>query len=504
AAPGVGPELDMDWDDDELATQIYDVPKDTPSSPGMLGAPASPATPQLGYGGAPSHGPLSTAPTTAPAVRSGAPSPFDDLPASPPARGPAPPSGAPSPFDLGPEPAPSEPPRLREPTAVTARPESKGGLGLAAIVGIGLAIVGAMGAAAWFLLRPPAPGTIHLTTSPVDPVVLFDEQPVQATSSPFIIANVEAGVPHLIEVRKRGYRVWSMQVEVQPGQTLELPPVTLVPEEGAEVATGPTPPGGDTNGPTPTAGTAGFSLTTDPPGAKVFVDGVEKGVTPLTLSDLAAGSRRIRVELEGRAPWETSLNLVDGRILPLADVTLAASVNVRFESEPSGARVTLVRGDTRQNVGTTPTETTIDPSGWTVEMVRSGYETWTEPLNVPSGRSTHRVSADLERVAVSSPMVVTMRDPVTPMVTEMITMVEATEMVAATGGSGTLRINSRPWSQVFIDGRLIGNTPQMNISLASGRHQVTLVNPDFNIRHTITVNVSAGETVTRIVDLPMP
>ncbi|MDQ3035275.1 MAG: PEGA domain-containing protein, partial [Myxococcota bacterium] len=75
------------------------------------------------------------------------------------------------------------------------------------------------------------------------------------------------------------------------------------------------------------------------------------------------------------------------------------------------------------------------------------------------------------------------------------------EARATAGGPGTLRINTRPWSQVFVDGRLIGNTPQMNIPLPAGRHTVTLVNSDFNIRHTITVEIAAGQTETRVLTL---
>ena len=35
-------------------------------------------------------------------------------------------------------------------------------------------------------------------------------------------------------------------------------------------------------------------------------------------------------------------------------------------------------------------------------------------------------------------------------------------------GEGTLRINSRPWSQIFVDGRKVGNTPLLNLTLAAG------------------------------------
>ena len=66
---------------------------------------------------------------------------------------------------------------------------------------------------------------------------------------------------------------------------------------------------------------------------------------------------------------------------------------------------------------------------------------------------------------------------------------------------GTLRINSRPWSQVFIDGRLIGNTPQMAVSVPAGRYTVRLSNPELGMSKTIVVQVAAGELVTRVESL---
>ncbi|MCB9621115.1 MAG: PEGA domain-containing protein [Sandaracinus sp.] len=502
---GAGPDLDMDWDDDELATQIYDTPPAVKDHGPLLSAPTAAPAPSSGPVAAPISG---SAPL-------GAPSPFDAASGGSPSGSgrPAAPrlSGAPSPFD---DLEPAKPaPRSAPPTAVTARPEQRQGSGsnVGMMVGIALALLGVLGAIGWFVLRPGAPGTIHLETQPVNAVVVFDEQPVQATSSPFVIPNVEPGVPHLLEVRKTGYRVWSMPIELQPGQTLQLPPVTLVPEGEVAVAAGPTPnAAGTATGAEAATATSGFSLTSDPAGATVFVDGQEKGVTPLTLSDLAPGPRQVRLVAEGRLPWESSINVVEGSILPLATVSLSPSVHVSFTSDPSGAQVTLVRGSTREPVGTTPCETDVDPSvRWTVEMEAEGYRSWSQDLRVRSGATTAEIDADLspERVATGP-----RRNPSrgTSMVGAETTSSGTSEPPPAmnpepaAGGSGALRINSRPWSQVFVDGRLIGNTPQMNIALSAGRHQVTLVNPDFNVRHTISVNISAGETVTRIVDLPMP
>lgn len=78
---------------------------------------------------------------------------------------------------------------------------------------------------------------------------------------------------------------------------------------------------------------------------------------------------------------------------------------------------------------------------------------------------------------------------------------EAPSAPPANAAPGTLRINSRPWSQVFIDERLIGNTPQLDIQLPAGSHKVRLTNPEFGMTKVFSVRVIAGETVTRVETL---
>ncbi len=97
------------------------------------------------------------------------------------------------------------------------------------------------------------------------------------------------------------------------------------------------------------------------------------------------------------------------------------------------------------------------------------------------------------------PVVLPQETPLPPRIPELPPM--PSEPVVA-GDTGTLSINTLPWSQVSVDGRMIGNTPLMDVQLSAGRHRVTLVNPDLNIRHTVSVTITAGETTTRVVRLP--
>lgn len=64
-----------------------------------------------------------------------------------------------------------------------------------------------------------------------------------------------------------------------------------------------------------------------------------------------------------------------------------------------------------------------------------------------------------------------------------------------------LRLNSRPWSQVTIDGKPAGNTPLMGVRLSAGEHEIEMFNPTMDMRKKFRVRVVADEIVTRIVTL---
>jgi hypothetical protein len=62
----------------------------------------------------------------------------------------------------------------------------------------------------------------------------------------------------------------------------------------------------------PTASTySGYlAVSSSPAGAQVFVNGAPVGVTPLLLSDLAAGSRVVRLELAGYERWSSAVRII--------------------------------------------------------------------------------------------------------------------------------------------------------------------------------------------------
>jgi PEGA domain-containing protein len=59
---------------------------------------------------------------------------------------------------------------------------------------------------------------------------------------------------------------------------------------------------------------------------------------------------------------------------------------------------------------------------------------------------------------------------------------------------GYLSINSTPWAELSVDGRVVGNTPQLGIRVAPGRHRLVLVRDGF-AAETTWVTVAPGATV---------
>jgi len=60
-------------------------------------------------------------------------------------------------------------------------------------------------------------------------------------------------------------------------------------------------------------------------------------------------------------------------------------------------------------------------------------------------------------------------------------------------GPGTLSLDSTPPCNIYIDGRSLGlQTPQSAIKLPAGQHQVTLVNADFKITDSFSVEIKTG------------
>jgi hypothetical protein len=200
--------------------------------------------------------------------------------------------------------------------------------------------------------------------------------------------------------------------------------------------------------------TGQLAIQSDPPGAKVLIDGVARGVAPVTIADLPPGSHE--VVLQGDA----------GRVRHVVDVqagataSLLAPLGAAAGGPVSGwisvkAPFTIEIREDGRLLGTTDADRIMLAAGrHDLELVNQtlGYST-TRTVQVPAGK--------VAPIAIELPR-------------------------------GVVNLNAAPWAEVWIDGQRVGDTPIGNLSVAIGPHEVVFRNPQLGEkRHAISVTLGA-------------
>ncbi|MBW1874513.1 MAG: PEGA domain-containing protein [Deltaproteobacteria bacterium] len=107
-------------------------------------------------------------------------------------------------------------------------------------------------------------------------------------------------------------------------------------------------------------------VASSPPGATVFLDGKEQGLTPVALTGLMQGEYRVRVESPGFASWATKVQVSNGETAGVTAALLGkqggakpgAFGRVNIETTPPSD--VYMAGDL---IGRTPMETVYAPLG---------------------------------------------------------------------------------------------------------------------------------------------
>jgi serine/threonine protein kinase len=480
------------WQDEELATNIYDRPPDgdAPTPP--------PQTLPI------EMRPAQMMPVVPGAVPEAAPHGPSGGWAAPAADGSMPRLSMPDTEDFGlglalSDEAPSE--VLRPVVAPPRKAPRSGGMGVALGV-LAALILASAGAAYYFLVYARRPATLFLAANPVDAQVVIDDEK-QTGTTPFTI-RLRPGT-HVIEIAKPGFLPFAQTVEVRAGQRLER--IVQLEGLGQEAP-------------------AKVRVTSTPVGLKVKVDGTDvPGGTPLE-STVKPGKHTLEVAVPGGPPWQTEFVAEAGKTraieVPAAGAT--PTVRAKITSTPAGAKVYLIVDAKRSYVGPTPAEIKLEPTKqYAVSVEQAGFKPFQQDLRA-DGKSEIAVEAVLEKAeSAPPPEKVVVREPKPPKEPrapkepkepkppkepkQPTKVAEGPDVKPppAAAKTGFLRINSKPWTRIYIDGKDTGlTTPQTKISLPAGKHSVLLVNNPFNIKHTVGVTITAGETTTRVLDLRNP
>jgi serine/threonine-protein kinase len=73
----------------------------------------------------------------------------------------------------------------------------------------------------------------------------------------------------------------------------------------------------------------------------------------------------------------------------------------------------------------------------------------------------------------------------------------STSKTGAAASFGFLTIDTTPWSQVSVGGRVLGQTPLIGVRLPSGSQVLTLKNPELGIETSYPITIESGKTTVR-------
>ena len=274
----------------------------------------------------------------------------------------------------------------------------------------------------------PEKGLVLIKTTPSGADVKYNG--VSLGTTPLLVTTLPSGQPHMFELALNGYQTRRIDV-VPEGRT------PVVREENLALDSGT------------------VDCKTEPPGATVLVNGVERGTTPVVLSHIPKGLAAITVKLAGYREETRELRLTPGdrQTLALALKALPARLNV--VSSPEQARVFL--DDDYQ--GKTPV---------TITSVAPG---------------THKIRVELPGHA-----------PVTRTVT-LANGTEGTEEFKMASVLGRLEISTKPaGAKILLDGKAVGSTkPQGD----APRSQILAIENVPAGEHSVMVHLSGYQDAAR-------
>ena len=314
-----------------------------------------------------------------------------------------------------------------------------------AIMAGALALVIAIGAFAGlssFLSTPssknPKTGTLVITTNPTGAQAVVDG--VDRGATPLKI-DLPAGA-HKLELTSAG--------------GTRTVPVTIA--EGTQVSQ-------YIELPLPQSGVGQLSVRTEPPGARVTVDGAAHGTSPTTVTDLTTGEHAVVLESDLGSVKQTVMiesGATAQLVVPMtapngAPVSAWIAVNAPIELQ-------VFEND--RLLGSSRSDRIMIAAG------RHQVELVNETLGFRMNRTFDVAAGKVAPMSVEIP-------------------------------SGTIGLNAAPWAEVWIDGAKVGETPIGNLPISIGTHEVVFRHPDLGERRQ-TVTVTLKEAARFSADFSKP
>jgi serine/threonine protein kinase len=202
--------------------------------------------------------------------------------------------------------------------------------------------------------------------------------------------------------------------------------------------------------------TGSLRVESQPAGAKVLVDGADRGVAPLTVTELLPGDHEVVLQ----TPAGSARHVVNVQAGGTASLVAPVAAAPAAQGPVSGwltvkAPFTLEIREEGQLLGNTDSDRLMLAAG------KHDLQLVSETMNYRVSRSVTVVPGKVASLTIELP-------------------------------NGVLSLNAQPWAEVWVDGNRVGETPIGNLSVPIGPHEIIFRHPQFGEkRHAITV--TAGQ-----------
>jgi hypothetical protein len=299
-----------------------------------------------------------------------------------------------------------------------------------------LLLIGALALLAMPYLRPTPQAALAIESDPAGATIFVDGR--KRGNAPLKIDHLEAGKSYAVRASLAGRRDDDQLISAAVGESnvrLKLPPL----------------PGR-------------VAVESDPPGAKVFLDGKDTGkITPVELDLTPGATAEVTLKKDGfseqRIPVtcpQAGERAVYRGSLPLSPLVAALTI----ESEPPGANVSV--------------------DGLALLPPAPQHDTFVKP-------------AARHVVTVSAPGFIEHREEIT------LGGGEHKTVHAKLVEGGVLQLKSNLPARVFVDGKALATGPTASLALAEGRHTLALRAQKPFLRYETSVTVEKGRTLDKEV-----
>jgi hypothetical protein len=361
---------------------------------------------------------------------------------------------------------------------------------------IAAVLVIGVGAAAYALM--PKKGSLVVSVSgpggkAIDGVQVYVDGSQRCDASPCQVTDLPRGV-HFVKVAAAGYTTTAPKaVKINAGEESA---------ENVELARG--------------SDGSGLKVVAEGAGLRLTVDGKDYGPLPQEIKDLSPGEHSVKIDGGERYESMEKTVTVEADKLTTLEPKLKVKkglATIKAGSNADGAKVLLVSGNERRPVPSLPLRVDItSDKPYSIVATKKGFAEYKQSIEFEDGQAERTFVVELgsasetaepekkeeEKTTSSAPMP---KAPAPAAPPKPPAEKPEAPKPATAAGKGSLNINSIPVSNVILDGKPLGQTPKVGVSVSAGPHTVIFVHPEHG-RKAKSVTVEAGKTAAAIVRFP--